>query len=203
MKVSELLKTPLFWVAIVLMVCAGASELSMSQWASAYTESALGLSKAMGDLAGPCLFAVTMGVSRVLFGKYGDRLDLMKCMIGSGCLCLLCYLAASLLENPLLGLIGCIMCGFSVGILWPGTISICSGRLPGGGTAMFALLAMAGDLGGAFGPTLVGNITQAAGDDLRKGMLVGCIFPLVLVAALLVMRRARDLSAAGKDGERA
>ncbi len=191
MKVSGLLRTPLFWVAIVLMVCAGASELSMAQWASAYTESALGLSKAMGDLAGPCLFAVTMGISRVIFGKYGDRLDLMKCMIGSGCLCLLCYVAASLLENPILGLIGCVMCGFSVGILWPGTISICSGRLPGGGTAMFALLAMAGDLGGAFGPSLVGNITQAAGNDLRRGMLVGCIFPLVLVAALLVMKRMR------------
>ena len=152
MKVSGLLRTPLFWVAIVLMVCAGASELSMAQWASAYTESALGLSKAMGDLAGPCLFAVTMGISRVIFGKYGDRLDLMKCMVGSGCLCLLCYVAASLLENPILGLIGCVMCGFSVGILWPGTISICSGRLPGGGTAMFALLAMAGDLGGALAP---------------------------------------------------
>ncbi len=168
MKVSGLLRTPLFWVAIVLMVCAGASELSMAQWASAYTESALGLSKAMGDLAGPCLFAVTMGISRVIFGKYGDRLDLMKCMVGSGCLCLLCYVAASLLENPILGLIGCVMCGFSVGILWPGTISVCSGRLPGGGTAMFALLAMAGDLGGAFGPSLVGNITQAAGNNLRR-----------------------------------
>ncbi|MCI8349838.1 MAG: MFS transporter [Oscillospiraceae bacterium] len=191
MKVSGLLRTPLFWVAIVLMVCAGASELSMAQWASAYTESALGLSKAMGDLAGPCLFAVTMGISRVIFGKYGDRLDLMKCMVGSGCLCLLCYVAASLLENPILGLIGCVMCGFSVGILWPGTISICSGRLPGGGTAMFALLAMAGDLGGAFGPSLVGNITQAAGNDLRRGMLVGCVFPLVLAAALLVMKRMR------------
>ncbi len=191
MKVSGLLRTPLFWVAIVLMVCAGASELSMAQWASAYTESALGLSKAMGDLAGPCLFAVTMGISRVIFGKYGDRLDLMKCMVGSGCLCLLCYVAASLLENPILGLIGCVMCGFSVGILWPGTISICSGRLPGGGTAMFALLAMAGDLGGAFGPSLVGNITQAAGNNLRRGMLVGCVFPLVLVAALLVMKRMR------------
>ena len=112
-------------------------------------------------------------------------------MVGSGCLCLLCYVAASLLENPILGLIGCVMCGFSVGILWPGTISICSGRLPGGGTAMFALLAMAGDLGGAFGPSLVGNITQAAGNDLRRGMLVGCVFPLVLAAALLVMKRMR------------
>lgn len=195
MKISGLLRVPLFWIAIVLMVCAGASELSMAQWASAYTESALGFSKAVGDLAGPCMFAITMGVSRVIFGKYGDRLDLMRFMIGSGVLCLSCYLAASISNNPVIGLIGCIMCGFSVGIMWPGTISICSGRLPEGGTAMFALLAMAGDLGGAFGPSLVGNITQHAGNDLRKGMLVGCVFPLVLILSLLLlknMRRAKD-----------
>ena len=188
MKVSRLLRVPVFWLAIVLMICAGASELSMAQWASAYAESALGLSKALGDLAGPCMFAVTMGISRVIFGKYGDRLDLMKFMIGSGCLCLLCYASASISGNPVLGLIGCIMCGFSVGIMWPGTISICSGRLPEGGTAMFALLAMAGDLGGAFGPGLVGTITQNADNDLKKGMLVGCLFPLVLILCLFLLK---------------
>ena len=188
MKISGLFRIPLFWISIVLMVCAGASELSMAQWASAYTESALGLSKALGDLAGPCMFAVTMGISRVIFGKYGSRLDLMKFMIGSGCLCLICYISAAVSESSVLGLIGCIMCGFSVGIMWPGTISVCSGRLPGGGTAMFALLAMAGDLGGAFGPGLIGNITQSAGNDLKKGMLAGCIFPLVLVLSLLLLR---------------
>lgn len=188
MKISGLFRIPLFWISIVLMVCAGASELSMAQWASAYTESALGLSKALGDLAGPCMFAVTMGISRVIYGKYGSRLDLMKFMIGSGCLCLICYISAAVSESSVLGLIGCIMCGFSVGIMWPGTISVCSGRLPGGGTAMFALLAMAGDLGGAFGPGLIGNITQSAGNDLKKGMLAGCIFPLVLVLSLLLLR---------------
>ena len=188
MKVSGLLRVPLFWISIVLMVCAGASELSMAQWASAYAESALGLSKAMGDLAGPCMFAITMGICRVIFGKFGDRMDLMKFMIGSGGLCLVCYIAASLSDNPVVGLIGCILCGFSVGIMWPGTISICSGRLPGGGTAMFALLAMAGDLGGAFGPGLVGNITQHADNDLKKGMLVGCIFPLVLILSLFLLK---------------
>lgn len=191
MKISSLLRTPLFWIAIVLMVCAGASELSMAQWASAYTESALGFSKAMGDLAGPCMFAITMGISRVIFGKYGDRLDLMRFMIGSGVLCLSCYIAASISSSPVIGLIGCIMCGFSVGIMWPGTISICSGRLPAGGTAMFALLAMAGDLGGAFGPSLVGNITQNAGNDLKRGMLVGCVFPLVLILSLFLLKRLR------------
>lgn len=193
MKIGSLLRVPLFWISIVLMVCAGASELSMAQWASAYAESALGLTKTLGDLAGPCMFAITMGVSRVIFGKYGDRLDLMKFMIGSGVLCLICYIAASVSNNPVLGLIGCILCGFSVGIMWPGTISICSGRMPEGGTAMFALLAMAGDLGGAFGPSLVGNITQNAGNDLRKGMMVGCIFPLVLIVSLLLLKNAGPL----------
>ncbi len=199
MKVSSLLRTPLFWVSIVLMVCAGASELSMSQWASAYTEAALGLSKAMGDLTGPCLFAVTMGISRVIFGKYGHKLDLMKFMTGSACLCLACYGLASLSDSPLLGLAGCVLCGFSVGIMWPGTISVCSGRLPNGGTAMFALLAMAGDLGGAFGPGLVGSITQSAGNDLRKGMLVGCVFPLVLLLSLFLLKSLRKESSQIKN----
>ncbi len=163
----------------------------MAQWASAYTESALGFSKAMGDLAGPCMFAITMGISRVIFGKYGDRLELTRFMLGSGVLCLSCYIAASISDNPVIGLVGCILCGFSVGIMWPGTISICSGRLPKGGTAMFALLAMAGDLGGAFGPSLVGNITQNAGNDLRKGMLVGCVFPLILILSLILLKGMR------------
>lgn len=181
MSIGNLLKTPVFIISILLMICAGASELSMAQWASAFAESALDLSKAMGDIAGPCLFAVTMGISRSLYGKYGDRLDLIKFMIGSGMLCLICYLVASLSDIPMFGLAGCIICGFSVGIMWPGTISICSGKMPSGGTAMFALLAMAGDLGGAIGPGIVGNISQSAGDDIRKGVLAGCIFPLVLV----------------------
>ena len=192
MSAGGLLRRPLFWIAVILMVCAGASELSMAQWASAYAESALGLSKAVGDLAGPCMFAVTMGVSRTIYGKYGGRLDLMRFMLGSGLLCLLCYLAASLSDDPIVGLAGCILCGFSVGIMWPGTISICSQRIPAGGTAMFALLAMAGDLGGAFGPSLVGGITQSTNDDLRRGMLAGCLFPLVLILSLFLLKRVRE-----------
>ena len=187
MAIAELFRVPVFWVAIILMVCAGASELSMAQWASAYAESAIGLTKTTGDLAGPCLFAVTMGISRVIYGKYGDRIDLQSFMLGSGCLCLVCYLMASLSANPMVGLVGCILCGFSVGIMWPGTISISSKQLPRGGTAMFALLAMAGDLGGAFGPSLVGNITQMANDNLQKGMLAGSVFPLVLILSLLAI----------------
>ncbi len=191
MKINRLFRIPLFWLAIILMICSGASELSMSQWASAYVESALGLSKSTGDLAGPCMFAVTMGISRMIYGKYGSKLNLIKFMMGSGCLCLLCYMAASLSNEPMIGLAGCIICGFSVGIMWPGTISICSERISTGGTAMFALLAMAGDLGGAFGPGLVGNIAQNANNNLQKGMLVGCIFPLILIISLLILKNLR------------
>ncbi len=189
MTIRELLRLPLFWLAIVLMVCAGASELSMAQWASAFTEAALGFSKTLGDLVGPCLFAITMGICRVIYGKFGEKLDLMKFMIGSAVLCLCCYLLASLTASPVPGLIGCVCCGFSVGIMWPGTISITSPRIPKGGTALFALLAMAGDLGGGFGPSLVGNITQQAGDNLRSGLLAGSVFPLIMILALLAMSR--------------
>ena len=185
MSIPSLFKTPLFWVAIILMVCSGASELSMAQWASAYAEAALGLSKTMGDLLGPCLFAVAMGICRVLYGKYGEKVNLTKFMLGSGLLCVVCYVLASLFSNPVVGLAGCILCGFSVGIMWPGTLSISSKKFPAGGTAMFALLAMAGDLGGSFGPAIVGRVTQMAGDNIRTGMTIGLIFPVVLVIGLL------------------
>ncbi len=192
MGIRQLGKKPLFWVSICLMVCAGASELSMAQWASAYAEAALGLSKTFGDLMGPCLFAVTMGISRVIYGKYGEKLNLMSFMIGSGALCVVCYILASLIKNPIIGLIGCIICGFSVGIMWPGTISISSKKFPAGGTAMFALLAMAGDLGGGIGPAIVGRVTQYAGDDIRAGMAVGLVFPIVLIIMLIIMSKAKE-----------
>ena len=199
MTIRELFRTPVFWLAIVLMVCAGASELAMAQWASAFTEAALGFSKTVGDLAGPCLFAVTMGICRVIYGKYGPKMNLAKFMVGSGVMCLCCYLLASLSSSPVLGLLGCVLCGFSVGIMWPGTISITSPRLPRGGTALFALLAMAGDLGGAFGPSLVGTVTQQAGDNLQAGMLVGCVFPIALIIALVLL--TRKTSAQGIPGQ--
>ena len=187
MTIGQLFRKPLFWVAILLMVCAGASEMSMAQWASAYTEAALGFSKSVGDLIGPCMFAVTMGISRIIYGKYGAKINLNHYMIASGILCLCCYLLASLSSSPVLGLIGCIFCGFSVGIMWPGTISITSPRLPQGGIALFAFLAMAGDLGGAIGPSLVGTVSQQAGDSLQSGMLAGSVFPLVLIVSLLLL----------------
>lgn len=189
MGIRQLGRRPLFWVSVCLMVCAGASELAMAQWASAYAEAALGLSKTVGDLTGPCLFAVTMGVSRVIYGRYGEKLNLMRFMIGSGALCVACYLMASLSSDPVIGLIGCILCGFSVGIMWPGTISISSKKFPSGGTAMFALLAMAGDLGGSIGPAVVGRVTERAGDDIRAGMGAGLLFPAVLIIMLILMSR--------------
>ena len=195
MTIRELFRTPLFWLSILLMFCAGASEISMSQWASAYTEAALGFSKSVGDLAGPCLFAVTMGISRVIYGKFGQKMDLSRFMTGSGILCFFCYLLASLSANPLVGLTGCIFCGFSVGIMWPGTISITSPRLPRGGTALFALLAMSGDLGGSFGPSLVGIVTQRAGDNMQTGMLAGSVFPLMLIITLFLFSRTAKRAA--------
>ena len=188
MKILELFKTPIFYVACILMICSGASELSMAQWASAFVESGLGFSKAVCDLAGPCLFAATMGISRVFYGKFGEKVELSKFMIGSGILCLFCYILASLFKNPIIALTGCITCGFSVGIMWPGTLSIASQKLPSGGTAMFALLAMAGDLGGAIGPGTVGMISQKLGDNLQAGLFVGSIFPIILIIFLVIFR---------------
>lgn len=189
--IKNLLKLPMFWISIILMICAGASELSMAQWASAYAESALGLSKTLGDLVGPCLFAIMMGISRTIFGKFGEKMDLMKYMMFCGALCLICYIAASASQSPVIGLLGCVVCGFSVGIMWPGTISISSQKIPAGGTAMFALLAMAGDIGGAAGPGIVGMITQHAGDDLHKGLLAGCVFPAVLILSIIILKFMR------------
>lgn len=187
--IRKLFQVPIFWVMMILMICAGACELSMAQWASAYTESALGIAKNAGDILGPCLFAVAQGMSRTVYGKSDGKMDLKRFMLASGGLCLICYLLVAFSPIPAMGLIGCILCGFSVGIMWPGTISIASKQIPLGGTAMFALLAMAGDLGGAIGPGLVGAISQNAGDNLKAGMLAGCIFPAVLIASILLMGR--------------
>ena len=188
MRIGKLFQKPLFWLFVCLMVCSGASELAMAQWASTYAEAALGLSKAVGDLTGPCLFAVMMGMSRSFYGKYGENIDLMKFMIGSGALCLVCYLLSALAPLPFLNLVGCAVCGFSVGIMWPGTISLSSKKFPAGGTAMFALLAMAGDLGGSIGPGIVGSITQNAGGNIRIGMRTGLVFPIVLLLMLFLLR---------------
>ena len=180
---------PLLWLMILLMICSGASEATMAQWASAFTESALGVTKTVGDLAGPCLFAVFMGISRTLYGKMSERLNLANAMLLSGLLCVVCYLLASLSPWPALGLAGCSFCGFSVGILWPGTIRLSSQKCPQGGTAMFALLALAGDFGGTVSPVIVGGFSELAGGSLKAGLLAATAFPVLLVIGLLILRR--------------
>lgn len=189
MTMAELFRTKRFWVFIILMICAGSSEIAMAQWASAFAESALHVSKVVGDLAGPCGFAVCMGISRSLYGKFGEKVDLTIFMMGSGIMCLACYLIAGLASIPILGLIGCALCGFAVGIMWPGSISISSKILPTGGTAMFALLALAGDLGGALGPSIIGNVSQLSGNNLQAGVLAGMGFPVVLVITVFYIRK--------------
>lgn len=189
MRTGQLLKLPLFWLLILLMICAGASEASMAQWASAFTESAMGVSKTVGDLAGPCLFAVFMGISRILYGKMSKKLDLTKTMLACGGLCVLCYLTASLSAIPIIGLAGCALCGVSVGIMWPGTISISSQKCPRGGTAMFAFLALAGDLGATVSPSLVGGISNMAGGNLKAGLFAATAFPLLLIFGLIILHR--------------
>lgn len=191
MRPGQLLRLPLFWLLILLMVCSGASETSMAQWASAFTESAMGVSKTVGDLAGPCLFAVFMGISRVIYGKMSEKLDLVRTMTVCALLCVLCYLMASLAPLPALGLAGCALCGIAVGIMWPGSISISSQKCPRGGTAMFAFLALAGDLGATISPAMVGGISNMAGGNLKIGLLVAAIFPLILLFGLLVLGTKR------------
>ena len=192
MSISKLLNTPIFWLMIILMVCSGASEATMAQWASAFTESAIGVSKAVGDLAGPCLFAMFMGISRMLYGKFSERLDLTKVMLGCGVMCACCYLLASLSKLPILGLAGCALCGLAVGIMWPGSISVSSQSCPRGGTAMFAFLALAGDLGAMVSPAMVGSISEMAGGNLKSGLLVATMFPVIMVVVLSVLRRLKN-----------
>lgn len=188
MTIGELARRKVFWVFLLMMVCSGASEQGVSQWASTFAEKGLGVSKTVGDLAGPMAFAVLMGTSRAIYGKYGDRLDLDQFMAGSALLCVASYLCIALVSSPVLGLLGCAMCGLSVGIMWPGTFSKASAGLPRGGTAMFALMALAGDLGCSGGPTLVGMMSSALGDDLKKGILAGIVFPALLLAGLALTR---------------
>ena len=190
LSIGELLRQKVFWLLALMMLCAGASELAMSQWASAFVESALGLTKAMGDLLGPCVFGVLMGTARAIYGKNADRLPLRRMMMGCAVLCVGCYLVAALADLPMLALAGCAICGFSVGVFWPGTFSTAIGALPGGGTAMFALMSLAGDMGCSAGPTVVGLISGAAGGSLRIGLLAAVLFPVgMLICSGIVTRK--------------
>lgn len=186
LTIPQLLKSGRFWIFFLVIMCAGASESAISQWASVFVEEGLGLSKTLGDLVGPAVFAVTMGICRVLYGKFGDRLNLESVMALSGALCVLAYLITALVPVPVVSLIGMAICGFSVGIMWPGTYSAASRSIKGGGNAMFALLALGGDLGCTGGPTLVGFIADAFGGDINVGILFATLFPLILTIAMTV-----------------
>lgn len=188
---KALFQLKIFWILLIMMICAGASEQAVSQWASAFAEQGLGISKAAGDLAGPMAFAVLMGLARLFYGKYGDRINLERFMICSTVLCVLSYLGISLFSVPLLNLICCAVCGLSVGIMWPGTFSKASATLPKGGTAMFALLALGGDVGCAGGPTLAGMVSGALEDNLKMGILAGIIFPIMLLIGIILCKRQK------------
>ncbi|HCD42337.1 MAG TPA: MFS transporter [Lachnoclostridium sp.] len=190
LSMKALIGKRMFWGFMLLMVCAGASEQAVSQWASAFAERGLGVSKAIGDLAGPMLFATMMGISRAVYGKYGEKMNLKKLMIASGILCVGSYFLISLSPLPVLGFLGCGLCGLSVGIMWPGSFSMASASIRGGGTAMFAFLALAGDLGCSGGPTLVGMISGYFENNLKIGILGAVLFPVILVFTLIHFYRS-------------
>ena len=189
MTTKELVRSKIFWLFVLLMIASGASEQAMSQWASAFAERGLGISKSMGDLAGPCMFSILMGCSRVFYAKFSEKIDLVRFIIGSSVLCIASYLLAALSPTPVLALVGCGLCGLSVGILWPGVFSIASVRCPRGGTAMFALLALAGDLGCSGGPTAVGMAAGLFGENLNMGLLFAPIFPIVLIICSILCKK--------------
>ena len=189
MHIGQLFRSRVFWVIMLMMLCAGASEQAVSQWASTFAEKGLGVSKAVGDLAGPTVFALLMATSRLLYGKFGAKIDLNKAMMASTLLCVVSYLLIGLTNSPVLGLVGVGLCGLAVGIFWPGTFSTAAASLRGGGTAMFALMALAGDLGCSGGPTLAGAIAGAFGDNLRLGILCALAFPALMILGILLIRR--------------
>ena len=190
MTVKELFASKTFWLFMLMMICAGASEQSVGQWASAFAEQGLGINKTAGDLAGPMTFAICMGIARAIYGNYGDRIELDRFMKGSTFLCIIAYLMISLSPFPVLSLIGCAVCGFSVGIMWPGTFSKGAVALKNGGTAMFALLALGGDLGCAVGPMVVGMVSSWVDGNMKIGILASIIFPIMLAACLFRQKKS-------------
>lgn len=189
MTVRELFANKKFWLFILMMLCSGASEQAVCQWTSAFAEQGLGVSKTVGDLAGLLTFAALMGTARGIYGKFGDKLDIEKCMIGSAALCMIGYLMTSLSPWPIVSLAGCSVCGFAVGIMWPGTLSKASLALPAGGTAMFALLALAGDVGCSLGPSTVGFVSDISEGNMQQGILATVVFPVLMLLGLLFARK--------------
>ncbi|WP_418778466.1 MFS transporter [Hominenteromicrobium sp.] len=202
---KTLFTSKIFLVALLLMLCAGASELAMSQWSSLFAERALGVTKVIGDLLGPCLFAVFMGIGRTIYGVWGEKIHLTGAMVFCAALCILCYLGTALFENPWLSLLSCALCGFSVSLMWPGTFSLTSAAYPKGGTAMFGILAVLGDVGCSVGPALMGAVSGAVSGNaniaaafpnltadqlgLKSGMLFSAVFPAFILIGVLLLTR--------------
>lgn len=210
LPLGKLFSAKIFWLLFFLMLCAGASEQAMSQWSSYFAERGLGVSKTVGDLLGPCAFAMLMGLSRLIFGRCSTRINVRRFIAFSSFLCVGAYLLTVFAPHPLLSLVGCGICGFSVGIFWPGVFSVAAETYPAGGTAMFALLALAGDVGCGGGPGLVGVISGAAqegfsairaiipadaGAELKVGMLFAVIFPVGMLVGMAVLRYFRGRAA--------
>lgn len=195
MSIGELIRSRIFWFMVLLMICAGACEQGISQWASAFAEAGLNVSKTVGDLAGPCAFAVLMGVSRIVYAKFSESVSIYKYMLCCGILCLISYLLASLSPSPVISLLGCALCGLSVGVMWPGSFSLSSRNIPTGGTAMFAFLALAGDLGCSGGPAVVGFVSGLADGNMKTGILSGILFPILLIVTLLYLMRQEKKNA--------
>lgn len=191
LTLRELFTKKIFWILMLMMLCAGASEQAVSQWASALAEKGFGFSKTVGDLAGPLSFAALMGCSRAFYGKFGDKINLERFMQWSAALCIVSYLMIAFIPIPALGFLGCALCGLSVGIMWPGTFSMASAAMKRGGTALFALLALAGDLGCSSGPTYVGMISSRFHDNLKTGIFAALVFPVLLIVGVEMISKLR------------
>lgn len=189
---GQLIRSRMFWLIMLLMLCAGASEQAMGQWTSTFAEAGLGLTKTLGDLTGPCAFALLMGTSRAMYAALSEKIPLRAMMIASAVMCIGCYLLAAFAPSPVWGMVGCALCGFSVGIFWPGTFSMAARMLPMGGTAKYALMALAGDLGCSSGPTLVGMVAGASGGVLQPGLLAAIVFPVLLLAGMFLLKRPSE-----------
>lgn len=184
-------KDRMFWGFLLVMMCGGASEIGISQWASAFAETSLGILKTAGDVIGPCMFAVMMATARILHSRAPHLIKLTNAILYSGVFAAVCYLVAALVPVPFVALIACGLCGFAVGIMWPGTLSLASRAYPAGGGALFAIMALAGDVGCTIGPSAVGFVASIFGGDLRTGLLVGTFFPILMVVGLLILNKKK------------
>jgi fucose permease len=208
-SVLSMAKQPVFFLCLLMMLCAGASEQAVAQWASLFAETALAFPKVLGDVFGPALFAFFMGSGRVIYGLWGKRIRLFPYMFFCGFLCVVCYLSITLFPIPLVQLVFCALTGFSVSIMWPAVFSLSSARFLSGGAALFAILALMGDMGCSLGPWIVGLVSDAAshtglfgalsrrisGGDapLQTGILVCVIFPVIFLSALFIFRKMKKL----------